>query len=106
MKPALELGSEGAVVIDAVENSLVTEELLAELIVVLLEVVGTRRLVGVTGKPEKEEFGQATVCVKLENADVENDETEESAWDSKEDSTAECEIDGITTSAESSEAVM
>lgn len=104
------MGEEAAVV-DVVEGWLVedrllTKKVLAELIVALPEVVGTRILVGVTGRPEKEEFGQATVCVKLKNANVEEDKTEESAWDSEEDSRAEFENDRVANSAEDVEATM
>jgi hypothetical protein len=102
---------EEAAVVDVVEgrlveDGLVAKKLSAELIVSLLKAVWTRVLVGVTGRPEKEEFGQATVCVKLKDANVEEDETEESAWDSEESGTAEFENDGVATSGEDVEAAM
>ena len=104
------MGEEAAVV-DVVEGRLVEDRLLAkklltEMIVALLEVVWTRDLVGVTGRPEKEEFGQATVCVKLKDVNVGKDKTGESAWDSEENGMAEFENDGVATSGEDAEAAM
>jgi len=89
-----------------VEDRLVAKKLLAELIVALLEVVWIRVLVGVTGRPEKEEFAQATVCAKFKDANVGKDKTEESAWDSEENGIAGLENDGITMSGEDVEVVM